>query len=71
MKFAMPGTDTPSLDAGFHLRVPSGFTEQVHSAARHRNMTASAFVRWAVMQAAREAPAPDSASLNKREKTVK
>ena len=57
----MPKTAVQKLNCGFHLRVPSGFAEQVHSAARHRNMTASAFVRWAVIQAVKETFSPDSA----------
>lgn len=42
------------FNSGFHLRVPGDFAARVHGAARRRGMTASSFVRWAVIRAMQE-----------------
>lgn len=48
------------FNSGYHLRVPSDFVPRVHGAARRRGMTASSFVRWAIIRAMAETPAQES-----------
>ena len=47
----MSNQNLPTYDGQAHFRIPAGFMPQVHRVARRKGLTASGFMRMAILDA--------------------